>query len=235
MDSKIEMTVVCIHCDTPIVIAKKIEKAECKFTCPECHHKLHVLFNTSVNPQTYSFISVNQPGGNQHSSQNAQSEEKKDGGHSEEPKKEKPNKDKTVYKKKVERAEYYDDVIPGEESTPKKKKSHRTPPPIFLTRKKFFGFLTEKYQLKSDKTTIGREDDDDPSDIMFSCDSRMSRKSISIEVKEDDYGFDFVLKVLNATNPVFLNGKELRNGEKTYIDFGDTITLGDTDLIFDNK
>lgn len=97
------------------------------------------------------------------------------------------------------------------------------------------GLVAERYQLKEGRTVIGREDEEEPSDISLSGDDTISRRSIEINIVADEYGFDYILKVLNASNPVKVNGKEIRIGEKKYLDVGDMITIGHTTLRFDNR
>lgn len=97
------------------------------------------------------------------------------------------------------------------------------------------GLVAERYKLSEGQTIVGREDDEEPSDISITGDDTISRRSIAINIVADDYGFDYVLKVLNAANPVRVNGKQIRVGEKTYLDLGDVITIGRTNLKFDNQ
>lgn len=232
MDTKVVLDVVCVHCGCTIHMQKKKTQEQCKLVCPGCKHSLHILFNTSKDPQTYSFLSVVQE------SQKKEKEEKQ-----EEPpvdkEAQKAKKDKTVYKKDRHKARSYDDEIPGEddseEDNNRKKKRPKLRESLFLTRKKLFGLVAERYKLSEGKTIIGRYDDDEPSDISLTGDDTISRRSISIDIVADDYGFDYILKVLNASNPVKVNGKQIRIGEKTYLDLGDIITIGHTNLKFNNQ
>lgn len=93
-------------------------------------------------------------------------------------------------------------------------------------------FLNDTYALEAGKTvTIGRYDEDKPSDIGIKGDSCMSRRSISLSVRYDDLqGYTYRLKVLSATNPVLLNKQPLAINSDTYLNFGDIITLGHTQL-----
>lgn len=232
MDTKVVIDVVCVHCGSTIHMQKKKIQEQCKLVCPGCRHPLHILFNITKDPQTYSFLSVAQ-----------ESQKKENDGKQEEPPvdkvAQKAKKDKTVYKKDKHKARSYDDEIPGEdeseEENHRKKKHPKLRESLFLTRKKLFGLIAERYKLSEGKTIIGREDDDEPSDISLTGDDTISRRSISIDIVPDDYGFDYILKVLNAANPVRVNGKQIRVGEKTYLDLGDVITVGHTNLKFDNQ
>lgn len=232
MDTKVVIDVVCVHCGSTIHMQKKKMQEQCKLVCPGCKHPLHILFNITNDPQTYSFLSIAQ-----------ESHKKEDEAKQEESQidneAQKAKKDKTVYKKDKHKARSFDDEIPGEdefeEDNHRKKKHPKLRESLFLTRKKLFGLIAERYKLSEGKTIIGRDDDDEPSDISLTGDDTISRRSISIDIVPDDYGFDYILKVLNASNPVRVNGKQIRVGEKTYLDLGDVITIGHTNLKFDNQ
>lgn len=232
MDTKVVIDVVCVHCGSTIHMQKKKMQEQCKLVCPGCKHPLHILFNITKDPQTYSFLSVAQ-----------ESPKKENEEEQEEPPVDKEalkaKKDKTVYKKDKHKARSYDDEIPGEDKSEEenhhKKKHPKLRESLFLTRKKLFGLIAERYKLSEGKTIIGREDDDNPSDISLTGDDTISRRSISIDIVPDEYGFDYILKVLNASNPVRVNGKQIRVGEKIYLDLGDVITIGHTNLKFDNQ
>lgn len=231
MDTKVVIDVVCVHCGCIIHMQKKKMQEQCKLVCPGCKHPLHILFNINNDPQTYSFLSVEQDSKKgKEQDQNTQQEDKEA---------QKAQKDKTIYKKHKHKAHTYDDEIPGEEDSDEdchhKKKHIKLRESLFLTRKKLFGLVAERYKLSEGKTIIGREDEDEPSDISLSGDDTISRRSISIDIIPDDYGFDYILRVLNAANPVRVNGKQIKQGEKTYLDLGDVITLGHTNLKFDNQ
>lgn len=95
---------------------------------------------------------------------------------------------------------------------------------------------TKVFPLHIGMNTIGRKDDELPSDICFDHDDSMSRRSVSIEViQKDEKGFLFKMKVLRAANPVLHNEKPLVEGEVIYLNYGDTIVLGRTKLIFERR
>ena len=83
------------------------------------------------------------------------------------------------------------------------------------------------------RTVIGRDDPRCPSDFGIRGDSHVSRRSVAIDVDRGDEGYTFKMTVLNATNPVLHNGRQLAAGESIYLNFGDSITLGKTKLIFE--
>lgn len=232
METKVVIDVVCIHCGSKIQLQKKVRQTQCKLLCPACKKELYILFDTEQDPQTYSFLSVTPNSPNSKSTQ-----ENSDGNQTISEAEKKAKKDKTIYKKDKKEAYSYDD-IPGEDDENTEKKNKKRPKlreTLFLTKKKFLGLVAERYKLSEGQTIIGRDDDDDPSDISITGDATISRRSISINIVPDEYGFDYILKVLNAANPVKVNGKQVRVGEKVYLDLGDIITIGHTNLKFDNQ
>lgn len=86
-------------------------------------------------------------------------------------------------------------------------------------------FSRKKYVLHMGANTIGRQDDERPSDLMFD-DEYMSRQSVRIDVQKASKGHFYKLTVLKTANPVVVNGEELKEGESVYINYGDTIALG---------
>ena len=87
------------------------------------------------------------------------------------------------------------------------------------------------YVLSKGSNTIGREDEEEPSDIQLK-DSYVSRRSIDIEVLDSESGYLFKLTVRKATNPVYINGQEHDEGTSIYLNDGDTIHLGSKKLRF---
>ena len=114
------------------------------------------------------------------------------------------------------------------------KKRHRLRERIFLTHITWFGLRNQKFQLYEGTTTVGRFDEDTPSDISIRGDETMSRRSIAIIIEEEDGIFDFKLRVLNATNKVKVNDKMIKEGAEVYLEFGDLIMLGNSKFKFDN-
>lgn len=80
---------------------------------------------------------------------------------------------------------------------------------------------------------IGRDDDTVKSDIIIK-DDYVSRRSLCMEVitKPDSNDYSYKLTVRNATNPVLINGQEMASGESVYLNYGDTILVGNTILTF---
>ena len=130
----------------------------------------------------------------------------------------------------------------GEEHKTQEQKEAEQPVPTekFAKRKKskrngiiFWGTWPFKhsYVLSKGSNTIGREDEEEPSDIQLK-DSYVSRRSIDIEVLDSESGYLFKLTVRKATNPVYINGQEHDEGTSIYLNDGDTIHLGSKKLRF---
>lgn len=99
----------------------------------------------------------------------------------------------------------------------------------FFHRKSYDILMTRKYY-------IGRYDDEIPSDIVID-DEYVSRRSVLIEVnsKPKPQNCEYKLTVLRASNPVLVNGVALKIGESTFLNYGDTIVVGNTTLTFKKK
>ena len=90
------------------------------------------------------------------------------------------------------------------------------------------------YHLPIGEHTIGRADFGMPSTISIDGDSSMSRRSVSIKVTfSEREGFRYLLKVLNATNPVRCGRKFLCQGEEIYIGPGQKFVLGNSSFVLD--
>ena len=63
----------------------------------------------------------------------------------------------------------------------------------------------------------------------------MSRRSVQVEVVCTERGYTFRLTVLNATNPVLHNDRQLKPGESVSLNFGDSITMGKTRFRFEKE
>ncbi len=92
-------------------------------------------------------------------------------------------------------------------------------------------FSRKSYILHEGENYIGREDKDLPSDVSLK-DDYASRRSIKIEVLPGNKGNSFKLTVENATNPILVNGQSLPVGSGVFLNFGDTIVLGNTTITF---
>jgi len=93
---------------------------------------------------------------------------------------------------------------------------------------------TKVCSLDKGRNTIGREDKKDKSDIMIGGDDEMSRQSVEINVVEKSGLPDFVyeLRVLKATNPIFINSIPIDMRRVVLLNHGDIIRMGKTDITF---
>lgn len=91
--------------------------------------------------------------------------------------------------------------------------------------------FNHSYVLTEGINTIGREDEEKPSDIQIK-DEYVSRRSVSIDVQDSGNGYLFKFFVRKALNPVYVNGHEHEEGTSVFLNEGDTIRLGSTKLRF---
>ena len=93
--------------------------------------------------------------------------------------------------------------------------------------------MTRSASLHIGTNIIGRKDDEYPSEISFD-DAYMSRQSIAIDVQPNikGVGYTFKLTVQKAANPILVGGSQLMVGNSIYLNYGDTIKLGNTTLTF---
>lgn len=89
----------------------------------------------------------------------------------------------------------------------------------------------KKFRLHVGTFTIGRVDADAPSDIQLN-DKRASRRSAVLDVFPGKDGFLFKFTVKRAYIPVYVNDSEIAEGQSTYLNYGDKISMGDTVLTF---
>lgn len=97
------------------------------------------------------------------------------------------------------------------------------------------GIANTRFPLRIGFNTVGRADNDTPSDINIKNDPTISRRSVTIEVVPKENGSLFKMKVLRAANPVLHNDKPLMEGEVIYLNYGDSIKLGRTTLRFNKQ
>lgn len=85
------------------------------------------------------------------------------------------------------------------------------------------------YNLKSGSIVIGRKDDSEPSDISV-VDATASRQSVRIDVSKGKQSGRHVFKltVLRTTNAVYVNHNALYTKSSIYLNYGDTIKVGET-------
>lgn len=89
------------------------------------------------------------------------------------------------------------------------------------------------FPLPLGEHTVGRLDAYKPSSISIKGDDAMSRQSLSIKCFISPLaGYQYRLRVLHSSNPVYVGGKRLLDGEEIYLKFGDEIFLGKTTFRF---
>lgn len=91
----------------------------------------------------------------------------------------------------------------------------------------------KSYTLKLGKNYVGRKEQSAPSHLSIK-DEFASARSICIEAIQSPRGYFFHLTVERATNPVYVNGKELTAGCGIDLNFGDIIKLGKTSITFNS-
>lgn len=88
----------------------------------------------------------------------------------------------------------------------------------------------EVQYLKEGENVIGRRARSGDADIKISNDAYMSRRNVRIDVVPASSGYEHRLVEINSTNVVKLNGQPVGRGDIIIINFGDVITLGNTEI-----
>lgn len=206
-------------CQGVIKFRKKKVLKSLEICCPCCKETIHVDFDISKEPQEYKAFLVN------HGNEGIDSNYKK-------------GKKDTIYNKERNKTPHkiYDDIDEDVINVPiHTHKKRKLKDRIYLTHFRLWGLIKDRYRLREGTTVVGRYDEDYPSDISLKGDNMMSRQSIAITIEADEYGFDFKLRVQNATNPIKVNGKRIKVGEELLLEFGDVILLGNSKLVFDRE
>ncbi|MDE6542585.1 MAG: FHA domain-containing protein [Muribaculaceae bacterium] len=89
--------------------------------------------------------------------------------------------------------------------------------------------------LKEGENVIGRRAQTGTADIKISTDMYMSRRHVRIDVVRKVTGFEHRLVEINSKNIVKLNGKPINRGDILVLKFGDTMTLGTTDIVLESN
>lgn len=87
--------------------------------------------------------------------------------------------------------------------------------------------------LKMGENVIGRIASSGRADIQITHDEYMSRRHLQIDVVKTPNGCEHHLVEINSTNIVILNGKQIGRGDVLRLKFGDRMTLGKTEVIFE--
>ena len=89
--------------------------------------------------------------------------------------------------------------------------------------------------LNPGSNVIGRRAQTGTADIKISTDMYMSRRHVQIDVVKKPSGYEHRLVEINSTNIVKLNGKPINRGDILILKFGDTLTLGTTDIVLESN
>lgn len=108
--------------------------------------------------------------------------------------------------------------------------THRCPMAHVLMHRRRMLFIDERktFSLKLGANTIGRADSAQPSDIMLSHDPTVSRRSVAITVEAVGGDYKYWFEIVNAKNPVVVDGKTHAVGESFAIEPGTEFVLGKT-------
>lgn len=88
--------------------------------------------------------------------------------------------------------------------------------------------------LQVGQNTIGRRALTGTADIKISNDIYMSRQHVRIDVVKVAHGYEHHLVEINSKNIVKLNGRPINRGDVLILKFGDTLTLGITDIVLES-
>lgn len=91
----------------------------------------------------------------------------------------------------------------------------------------------DTFPLHDGENVIGRRAKSGTADIQISDDMYMSRRHVQIDVVKKGEGYEFHLVEINSKNIVKLNGATINRGDILLLKFGDTLTLGTTDIVFE--
>lgn len=100
-----------------------------------------------------------------------------------------------------------------------------------IKKKRKFWQKDQSFALHVGDNIIGRETADSTADIAISDDSTVSRQSLKITVEKSGSIYKYVLTVVNAKNPVYVNDVVWEVGTSQYVDAGTSIVLGQTKLM----
>lgn len=91
----------------------------------------------------------------------------------------------------------------------------------------------EEYSLHKGPNTIGRKAKTGHAEVQISDDRYMSRQHAVITIKEGGSGLEHHLQPTNPKNPIKVNGKLLQNADVVILQWGDRLTFGHTEIVFD--
>lgn len=91
----------------------------------------------------------------------------------------------------------------------------------------------ESFVLKPGQNIIGRRASTGSADIKISDDIYMSRRHARIDAVAKNGGYEHRLYEINALNIIKLNGKPIKRGDILILKFGDVLTFGQTEIVFE--
>lgn len=91
----------------------------------------------------------------------------------------------------------------------------------------------QEYSLHKGQNTIGRKAKTGHAEVQISNDRYMSRQHAVITIKEGGSGLEHHLQPTNPKNPIKVNGKLLQNADIVVLQWGDRLTFGHTELVFE--
>ncbi len=220
-DTVIKVPYVC-RCNKKMLVKKKPATQFCNVKCPQCGNTYRIKFDTTTDPQTYTFVEPQQPANNPTIYVGKSTRPAGEPGV------------KAQRKSEGTRIVKLEDLRPpGPETGNEKDETLLKPCNAWLVQLKLFHRTAERYQLRYGETTVGRFDVAEQSDIPINGDYAISRRSVSITITPMGSFTDYRLKVLKATNPVFVNGKKIDQGKHIMLNDGDKIRLGNTKFRFE--
>ena len=94
----------------------------------------------------------------------------------------------------------------------------------------------KEYHLHKGENIIGRKASTGTAEIQIEGNDRyMSRNHACITVKDGMSGLEHQMEALNPKNPILVNGIPLEKGDLVVLKWGDHLTFGKTDLLFDRS
>lgn len=96
----------------------------------------------------------------------------------------------------------------------------------------------KEYSLHKGPNTIGRKAQTGHAEVQLcdihgEVDRYMSRQHAVITIKEGGSGLEHHLQPTNPKNPIKVNGQLLQNADVVVLQWGDRLTFGHTELVFD--
>lgn len=96
----------------------------------------------------------------------------------------------------------------------------------------------KEYSLHKGPNTIGRKAQTGHAEVQLcdihgEVDRYMSRQHAVITIKEGGSGLEHHLQPTNPKNPIKVNGQPLQNADVVVLQWGDKLTFGHTELIFE--